>query len=162
MLRICTEQEIVHELIKKLESQYPNISFQSGDKFYWSPKDQIVYYIDKLKKKNAKYALFHEVGHALLDHKYYKKDFDLLRMEVSAWNEAKKIATTFEQKIDEDHVQDCLDTYRDWLYRRSKCPSCSVVSLQNSESNNYTCFNCNSSWQVTSSKFCRPYRTLVR
>ena len=150
-------------LISSLEAKYPNINFEKGEKFYWSPSKKVVYYKEFDKDlDSSKWALLHEVGHALLKHKDYEKDFTLLRMEVLAWEKAKKIAKDFSEKIDEDHIQDCLDTYRDWIYKRSQCPNCSTISLQNSKDNKYKCFNCLAIWKVTSSKFCRPYRTLVK
>ncbi|MEI6249354.1 MAG: hypothetical protein WCP00_02000 [bacterium] len=151
------------DLINKLEKKYSKIKFEESDKFYWSPSKEIVYYNSSTKDiDSSKWALLHEVGHALLQHKGYDQDFILLRMEVLAWEKAKKISKKFSVKIDEDHIQDCLDTYRDWIYKRSLCPKCSTISLQNNKDNKYRCFNCSSVWQVTSSKFCRPYRTLVK
>lgn len=150
-------------LIGELSKKYPKIKFEESDKFYWSPSTEIVFYNSNSKDlESSKWALLHEVGHALLKHKDYDQDFKLLRMEVLAWEKAKKIAINFAQNIDENHIQDCLDTYRDWIYKRSLCPKCSTISLQNKTDNKYRCFNCSSVWQVSSSKFCRPYRTLVK
>jgi predicted RNA-binding Zn-ribbon protein involved in translation (DUF1610 family) len=59
--------------------------------------------------------------------------------------------------LNPDHIQDCLDTYRDWLHRRSRCPTCGMHVLQD-KSNSYKCFNCGTSWQVSGRRFARPYR----
>ena len=82
----------------------------------------------------------------------------LLKLEVEAWEKAKEVALKLDIKIDPNHIEDCLDTYRDWLYKRSVCPKCSNKSLQQSDFNHYECFNCHMRWRVTTSRFCRTYR----
>jgi hypothetical protein len=51
-----------------------------------------------------------------------------------------------------------LDTYRDWLYKRSICPTCTAKCLQQGDFVHYRCFNCHTTWRVTASRFCRAYR----
>lgn len=106
------------------------------------------------------WALLHETGHALLAHKSYKTDIELLKMEIAAWEKAHELGIQFAIKIDENHVQDCLDTYRDWLHARALCPSCGTRCLQHSSGHEYRCHNCHTSWKVTPSRFCRPYRSV--
>ena len=144
-------------LLPNLRKDFPDITFVQADKFYWSPKDQTVYYDQSKKDKPAVWALIHELSHGLLSHKTYKTDFELLQLEVAAWDEAKNVANRYKITIDEEHVQDCLDTYRDWLHARSKCPSCGEHGLQD-KSGTYQCINCDSTWHVSSERFCRPYR----
>jgi len=94
-----------------------------------------------------------------LDHSDYTTDLELLLMEREAWEHAK----TLEQKhsseafIDDEHVQDCLDTYRDWLHARSSCPRCDQVGLQHDRFT-YKCINCQQAWHISSARFKRPYR----
>jgi hypothetical protein len=107
------------------------------------------------------WSLLHETGHGLLVHADYQSDLELLHMEVAAWEKAKELGQAFGVQIDPNHIEDCLDTYRDWLHRRSTCPTCGSVSLQHN-STEYHCHNCNAMWQVSSSRFCRPYRQLIR
>jgi len=148
---------LVKDLLKKLQKDFPDITFVSGEKFYWSPKDQTVYYDQSKKDDAAVWALIHELCHGVLGHKTYKTDFELLKLEVSAWDKAKEVATNYKIAIDEDHVQDCLDTYRDWLHARSKCPACGEHGLQDNKGK-YECINCHATWNVSSERFCRPYR----
>lgn len=147
-------------LITTLKKDFPKIEFKPADKFYWSSLDSTIYF-DKAKgnQENSKWALLHELGHARLGHNSYIQDYQLLRMEVMAWEEAKIIAKKLELIIEDSHIQDCLDSYRDWLYRRSLCPSCKLVCSQN-EDNAYECMNCQTKWTVSKSKFCRPYRSI--
>ncbi len=146
----------MENLIAKLRPLVGGASFVKGDGFYWSPKTRTITYIDKESEQNN-WALIHEAAHAKLGHTNYSSDFELLKLEVEAWGEAKDLSKEVDLAIDENHIQDCLDTYRDWLHRRSTCPSCSVVSLQITD-RSYQCHNCSTAWSVSSSRFCRPYR----
>lgn len=147
------------ELVELLCSKYPHICFSQGDAFCWSPETKEVMYKQDLGQQSALWSLLHETGHALLDHRTYRTDLELLAMEVEAWEKAKELATEVGATIDEDHVQDCLDTYRDWVYKRSICPTCGTKSLQQGATPLYRCFNCHTTWKVSDSRFCRAYRT---
>jgi hypothetical protein len=146
------------KILQSVTSLAPSVSFHSGSSFYWSPKNQTVSYNPNvLDQPEGAWALLHETAHALLGHTIYKTDFELLSMEVTAWDHAKHLSSDLGISIDENYIQDCLDTYRDWLHRRSTCPTCGSVGLQHSESE-YRCHNCNGAWQVSTARFCRPYR----
>ncbi len=106
------------------------------------------------------WSILHELAHAKLNHNNYYSDFELVKLELDAWQEAKEIAKNYGIKIDSEHIEDCLDTYRDWLHQRATCPTCQTVSTQR-DPNTYQCFNCRTSWHVSNSRFCRPYRKVV-
>jgi hypothetical protein len=142
-----------------LKDDYPDINFKLGDGFYWSPLSKTVIYADIKSKLNSEWTLLHEISHAVLNHKGYKNDLELLAMEVSAWVKAKEISTKYDIKIDENHIQNCLDTYRNWLHLRSTCPECGIRTLQ-IDKKTYRCHNCHTVWKVTSERFCRPYRKI--
>ncbi len=151
------------KLINRLKVEYPGVNFELGDRFTWSPEHQTVFYKASTPADIVdSWSLLHEVGHAILKHNNYKTDFELVQMEAAAWQKALALSKKYEVKIDQDHVQDCLDTYRDWLHKRSLCPECSLSSLQIDEKT-YKCLNCSAQWQVSKSKLCRSYRrkTLV-
>ena len=147
----------MNTLLVKLQNSYPKIAFQAASRFYWSPKDQVVYYDPSKKDAPAKWALLHELSHGILAHTTYRTDFELLQLEASAWAKAKEVAKMYKITIDEDHLQDCLDTYRDWLHARSTCPACQEHGVQR-DNKVYTCINCGNEWHVSASRFCRPYR----
>lgn len=147
------------ELICQLESKFPDLAFKSGQRFAWSPETGEIFYKSRARGEQAMWSLLHETGHAKLGHTTYRADYELLRLEVAAWEEAKNLAQELNIVIDENHIQDCLDTYRDWLYKRSICPNCSAKSLQQNDYSRYRCFNCHTTWRVTASRFCRAYRT---
>lgn len=147
-------------LLSKLRTDYPAINFEQGDEFCWSPKEQIVYFTEETHQSDS-WSLLHEVSHGILQHTTYYSDFELLRLEIAAWELAQNLASKHSLSIDEDHIEDCLDTYRDWLHKRSLCPTCGVKSLQ-INSSTYGCFNCSTQWKVTSNRLCRPYRSLMQ
>ena len=146
-------------IVSKLIKDFPSIGFEAGNSYHWSPKNSIVYYRADHSEDVQAWAILHEVGHALLGHKSFGSDFDLVKMEVLAWEKAKSLASKYSINIEENHIQDCLDTYRDWLDKRSLCPVCNTKSFQTAKSPNYRCFNCHAVWKVTPSRFCRTYRS---
>ncbi len=146
------------QLITQLRIKYPTLKFRSGDQFSWSPETKEIIYKSS-SGKNATWSLLHETGHALLGHQSYKADFELVRLEIDAWQKAREVAHELDITISEDHIEDCLDTYRDWLYKRSICPNCGTKSVQQDDYIHYRCFNCSTVWKVTASRFCRAYRS---
>lgn len=146
-------------IITKINKRYPELTYKSGQQFCWSPETSEIFYNQSAVDQNGTWSLLHETGHALLQHTSYQADVELLRLEVDAWQKARELATWLDVEIDEDHIQDCLDTYRDWLYKRSICPSCHTKCLQQDDKIHYRCFNCHTVWRVSSSRFCRAYRS---
>lgn len=145
-------------LITQLRVRFPSLNFRAGKQFSWSPETGEIIYKD-ISSKKAAWSLLHETGHALLGHTSYKADFELLRLEIDAWQRARHISQDLDITISEDHIEDCLDTYRDWLYKRSICPTCNNKSLQQDDYAHYRCFNCGTMWKVSASRFCRAYRS---
>jgi hypothetical protein len=82
---------------------------------------------------------------------------ELLKLERSAWDKALKLSRRYHVVIDEDHIEDCLDTYRDWLKARATCPACRTVSVQDDQGV-YGCYNCSERWRVPASPTCRVLR----
>jgi hypothetical protein len=148
----------VQALLKTLTKHFPELRFRAGQQFSWSPENGEIIYVAEATGQRAEWSLLHETGHALLNHRSYQADYELLRLEVDAWERAKTLAKEIDRTIDENHIQDCLDTYRDWLYKRSICPNCGTKCLQQDDFVHYRCFNCHTTWQVTASRFGRAYR----
>lgn len=145
------------QFIDRLSQDYPDFQFVHGAQEHWSPKTSTITFNPAQKPQQIRYGVLHELAHALLGHQNYQSDFELLKMESEAWHLASKIGRKYGVKISEDHIQNCLDTYRDWLHRRSQCPSCGMHVTQESAST-YHCFNCGTNWRVSSGRFARPYR----
>jgi hypothetical protein len=148
-----------NQLLLTLSSLFPEINIRPAKNFSWSPKDSTVFFSKEhlVHSDHGKLALLHEVGHGILRHSNYSSDVDLILKEVGAWQQARALAEQLGIVFDADHVEDCLDTYRDWLHKRSTCPTCLSNALQ-SDSHTYQCFNCNQLWHVSVSRFCRSYR----
>ncbi|MDB5169880.1 MAG: hypothetical protein JWN82_276 [Candidatus Saccharibacteria bacterium] len=145
-------------MLEQLQARFPDLRFVASSRFCWSPQTHEIGYDQARHDQTADWSLLHETGHALLNHTQYLADFELLRLEMAAWAKARELAVDFGVTIDENHIQDCLDTYRDWLYKRSICPHCSTRALQQNDYAHYRCFNCHTVWGVTPSRFCRAYR----
>ncbi|MEO5627341.1 MAG: hypothetical protein ABIQ89_00430 [Candidatus Saccharimonadales bacterium] len=150
------------KLLKTLREDFPHVQFTPGETFSWSSRKQTICYpVVAAKTANAAWSLLHEMGHAVLNHTTYQSDFELVKLEAAAWDKAAELGQKYGHIIDVDHIQDCLDTYRDWLHQRSTCPQCLVTSLQR-DMHTYCCYNCNTQWRVSRSKLCRPYRLLQK
>ena len=149
----------MHQLLHNLTSRYPALRYSEGKEFCWSPESQEIFYKANAVDSKDTWSLLHETGHALLDHRNYQADFELVQMEIAAWAQARTLATELGINIDEDHIQDCLDTYRDWLYQRSLCPSCSTQCMQEADFQHYRCFNCHAVWRVSANRFARADRS---
>jgi predicted RNA-binding Zn-ribbon protein involved in translation (DUF1610 family) len=160
MAATTTSSKTSKGFIEQIIKDHPQFKFEPGSQEHWSPKTNTITYSQTEPLDELRYGLLHELAHALLGHNSYNSDFELLKLESQAWELAAKIAKKYQVKLDADHIQDCLDTYREWLHRRSKCPTCGMHVLQSS-SNSYKCFNCSTGWQVSSRRFGRPYRLRV-
>lgn len=146
------------EVISRLQAAYPRLHFMAGSQFYWSPETGEIFYDSAAKGRRAVWSLLHETGHALLEHTSYRGDYELLKLEIAAWERAKQLAAHLKVTISEDHIQSSLDTYRDWLHKRSICPDCSTKALQQGDFAHYRCFNCHKVWTVGANRFARAYR----
>lgn len=153
----------VSKLASKLAADYPDFTFESGERCVWSPEQQKVTYTlnEQGNEQAALWSLLHETAHAVLQHQTYASDFQLLKMEMAAWQKAQEIGSLYEIVINEAHINQCLESYRDWLHQRSKCPTCDVHALQKDQTS-YQCLNCKTVWEVADSRLTRPYRKTTK
>jgi len=148
-------------MIEHLRRTFPHIHFEESDDFYWSPSKQIVYYGSLTSDEDAA-ILLHETAHALLGHSTFSSDVALLKHENDAWQHAKlELAPLFGILLEENLIQDHLDSYRDWLHARSICPRCSETGLQ-TKTSTYQCINCQCSWMVNDARRCQLRRYVLR
>jgi predicted RNA-binding Zn-ribbon protein involved in translation (DUF1610 family) len=145
------------KFLKKIKNDFKNIDFVESNKNSYSSEDSKIYYKPKKTFLESASSLLHELGHLESQHKSYKTDIELLIMETEAWDKAKRISKKYNIKIENNHIEDCLDSYRDWLHKRSTCPTCTQNGIQK-EVLKYACINCGQIWQVSKSRFCRTYR----
>jgi len=138
-------------LIHKLKTTHADIAFVEAEQFSWSPSEHTVFYAQK--QPHASHLLLHELAHALLEHRDYRRDIELIAMETAAWEEARLLADEYTVRLNEAVVQDHLDTYRDWLHARSTCPNCSANGYQ-VERFHYECPACSQRWRVNEARLC--------
>ncbi len=146
----------MNEMIIALQLAYPEVTFVNGNQFSWSAQTKTITYKQTNNISDA-WSLLHEVGHAILEHSDFETDIGLLLKESAAWEVAQQLAIERKTVMPQDYIDDCLDSYRDWLNKRSTCPHCGSQGLQTSIGI-YTCINCNQLWYVTQNRLCRPYR----
>ena len=126
------------KFLQRLKEDYPEFRFVEGAKFAFRPPKTIV--LGPPEPFSELLAL-HEVSHAILKHKTFRMDVERLKMESEAWEKARELASRYNIEIDEDLIQDELDTYRDWLHTKSRCKSCGLTRYQTPDGN-YHCPRC--------------------
>ncbi len=147
-------------LLERLRHDYPDLQFIVGTTCCWSPDNKSIMYVLE-PGLEATWSILHELGHAILNHQNYKTDVELLQKEVLAWGKAHELAQTYGIVINDEHVQNCLDSYRDWLDKRSTCPNCGVKTTA-ATARTYRCFNCHASWTVSLARHHRSYRRQIQ
>ena len=125
--------------LAKLRTDYPELRFRNGKKFAFRPPKTIIL---GPQEPFCELLALHEVSHAILGHKTFKMDVQRLKMETEAWEKAKELAPKYGVEINEDMIQGELDTYRDWLHQKSRCPSCGLTRFQTPDGV-YHCPLCN-------------------
>ena len=130
--------------LQQLQQDFKDIKFVRGKMNLWSPQTREIYY----RVPISKYSILHELGHALKNHANYKLDIQLIKLEADAWKKAQEIAKKYNLKIPARYINDCMNTYKDWILSRSKCPDCDLVGLQSIKTLQYSCCNCFLSWSV--------------
>lgn len=151
-----TPPPIPVELLTRIRADFSDLEFRRSTHFSWHAGSKHISY-RKLDTIQAVWALLHEIGHAELEHADFSSDIELLQKEVTAWAKAHEISARYNITIDQDYIEDNLDSYRDWLHIRATCPTCFERCLQ-TDRHTYTCHNCGTTWRVTGSRLCRPYR----
>lgn len=139
-------------LFDTISAAYPDITFEAGAEFRWSPQTRTITYV--LEDPLFTARLLHEVAHAQLAHAAYQRDIELIALERDAWQHARAtLAPQFNTVIDGDIIEDDLDTYRDWLHARSSCPACHATGIQTGDKE-YTCIACRTVWTVNQAIGC--------
>ena len=125
-------------LLQKLISDFPDFKFKTGDKFAFHPPRTIIL---GPEEPFSELLMLHEVSHAILKHRDFRMDVERLKMESQAWEKDEELAVRYGVEINEDVIQDQLDTYRDWLHQKSRCPKCGLTRFQTPDSL-YHCPKC--------------------
>ncbi|MDO4870922.1 MAG: hypothetical protein Q3996_02385 [Candidatus Saccharibacteria bacterium] len=135
------------QIINQLRNDYPRFVFLAGENFLFHSSEQQIFYIPD----GEAIFLIHELAHALLQHHDYKFDIELLKIESEAWDLTKELANKYKLDITENEINDAIDSYREWLDTRSRCPKCNSIGFQK-KTGVYCCLECQSEWRPNSAK----------
>lgn len=133
-------------LVRKLQTDFKQFHFTPSDISRWSHREKTVFY--NADDPHYEWIILHELAHACLNHTDYRRDIELLAMERDAWHHAATVlAPRYANAIDQDFIEDHLDTYRDWLHVKSTCPYCTLTGIETSK-HHYQCLGCRSTWHT--------------
>lgn len=138
----------MQNLVKKLASDFPELTISAGDRFQFSPPSHLYYFQDyaaNYSNQEAQLLLLHELGHYLIGEYDYSSDIELLEIEAKAWAKAKTLCKKYRIKYDEDFAEDRLDSYRDYLHQVSLCKNCQLSGYQDKHGD-YHCPLCAATW----------------
>lgn len=142
-------------------AQYKQYQFLPAGFFSYDAAEEVINYDPiRLQRAQGKISLLHEISHCELGHFNYQYDIELLMMEIDAWYYTKKLANKHNIALDEKYVQDCINSYEDWLTKRATCPMCDNFCFEKSK-NLYSCFICDTHWKVSSEPQKRVLRRIV-
>ena len=114
-------------LLNHVKTDFPEFRFIQGKKFAFRPPKTIVIGPDE---PGDELLFLHELGHASLGHQDFTSDAVRLKLESAAWNKAREFSQTYHIPWNEEKAEAELDTYRDWLHRRSLCKKCGLTRYQ--------------------------------
>lgn len=129
---------IEKQLFYQIFADFPQFQFKLRSRFTFHPPRTIIIgdYCN-----NFPLLCLHELGHAISEHKNYSTHVQLLQMEREAWEQARVLAKTYHLPFDEEFAQSHLDTYRNWLHQKSRCPKCGLNRFQTLDGS-YHCPQC--------------------
>lgn len=125
-----------NEVLSRLRVDYPELCFIVGKRDAFRPPKTII-----VDPNGSSLSLLHEVGHALCHHRTFNTAIQRLKMEREAWEKARELCRKYEVLFDDDFVEDELDSYRNWVEKKSRCPICGLARFQSLDGN-YFCPKC--------------------
>ena len=124
--------------LRELRTDFPDFCFKEGERFAFRPPETIVV---GPEEPYDSLLILHELGHALCGHRDFKTGAARIKMEREAWEKAKKLCEKYDVVYNEEVVENELDTYREWLDKKSRCPSCGLTRFQTPDGT-YHCPRC--------------------
>jgi len=141
---VLADSTSLNNFVVRIKKDFPEYKFFNGKRFTFRPPRTIILEPvtgDWEQIGQYELSVLHELGHALLEHKFYTTDPERLRMEREAWERARELCPHYGVEYDEEYVEQELDTYRDWLHRKSGCPKCGLTRYQTRDGR-YHCPSC--------------------
>lgn len=124
--------------LQRLKSDFPELTFKEGRRFSFRYPKTVCF---DAEDKRGELLILHELGHALLRHRGFRTEAERLKMEQEAWGQARELAVRYGVEFDEGLAQTELDTYREWLDKKSCCPRCGLTRYQTADGE-YRCPRC--------------------
>ena len=118
------------DLLERVRGDYPGLVFRSGKKYAFRPPNTIII---GPPEADASLLLLHELGHAVLGHQSFNTDALRLKMERAAWEKARELAERYGVDFKDELAERELDSYREWLDVKSRCPICKLTRYQTSD-----------------------------
>lgn len=148
----ATTMPLTRSLLSSIQANYPHFTYQEGADFSWNPAKNTITFSQQHPSGDAQ--LLHELAHAILGHAKYSRDIELVALERDAWKHAQSsLAPEFSMSISDEDIESHLDTYRDWLHKRSLCPRCESTGIQQDDAR-YLCVVCQQIWRVNDARSC--------
>ena len=120
--------------LQKIKSDFPKFRFVAGARFSFRPPRTIVVPDEEDEARDdsgdTSLLLLHEMGHAIMGHRDFKTEVGRLKMEVEAWEKARELCDKYGVVFDEELVETELDSYRNYLHQKSRCPLCGLTRFQ--------------------------------
>ena len=113
--------------LAKIKSDHPEFNFRRGKRFSFRPPKTIIV---GPSEKDDELLLLHELGHAMSGHKTFNTGAERLKMEREAWEKARELASSYGVEFDDSLAEAELDTYRDWLDKKTRCKKCGLTCYQ--------------------------------
>ena len=114
-------------LLDRLEEDFPEVKLRQGRKFLFRPPRTIV--LGPAEKYDS-LLLLHEFGHYLCGHHDFDTDARRVRCECEAWEKARELCEQYGVEFNGEFVEAQLDSYRDYLDQKSRCPKCGLTRFQ--------------------------------
>ena len=114
-------------LFDKVRQDHPGLRFRRGVKFLFRPPRTIVL---GPEEPGDDLIFMHELGHALSGHRDFRTNIERMRCECEAWEKARELCGKYGVTFDEDFAETELESYRNWLDKKSRCPICGLTRFQ--------------------------------
>ena len=121
-----------------VKNRFPTVRFVSGRKFLFRPPKTIMI---GPEEDGDELLLLHELGHFLSGHRNFGMNIERMMMEVEAWEKTRGLAAEFGIEINEEIIEGELDSYREWIAQKSRCPKCGLARYETPDGQ-YHCPRC--------------------
>lgn len=116
--------------LARVKADFSEVRFVLGCRFSFRPPRTVVFSNSDGTNGTRELLLLHELGHFLTGRFDFRTEVERLKIEVMAWEKARELAPLYGVFVDEDLIESELDSYRDYLHQKSRCPDCGLTRFQ--------------------------------